>query len=166
VAASDVRALSQPLPECYRTWLFYGRNYERGDDPFEALRRAQQAFDEYRAELGRLDIDDIDLGHLQGRIDSATALVGADDSPASFLRTYVENATSQHSALIWADRVLRLPCALVDANVHFPDGTKVRLHAESAGIDFVTGRFKGFDYVIDEDSIIEPDGSDPDSEPR
>lgn len=140
-------------------WLFYGRNFERGDDPGQALREAQQAFDDFSRELGELDIDEMDLGHLQNRIVSATELIGPDDSPAAFLRRYVENATSQHSELIWPESVLGRPCALVDAVVHFGDGTTVTLEAESAPVDFHDGSFMGFDYRVDEDSVTGLDES-------
>ena len=154
--ASDSRALPQPLPECYAVWLFHGRNFERGDDPDESLLEAQQAFDEYNLQMSRIDVDDLDLGILQGRIESAMRLVGQEDSAAGYLRGALENNISQYSADVWPGDVLARPCGLVDAVVHFSDGTTVRLEPELMSIDFFSREFIGFDFQVDEDSLTGP----------
>lgn len=154
--ASDSRALPEPLPECYAVWLFYGRNFERGGDPDESLLEAQRAFDEYARQMSRIDVDDLDLGLLQGRIESAMRLVGPEDSAAGYLRMALENSISQYSADVWPGDVLGRPCGLTDAAVHFQDGTAVRLEAESMAIDFFSREFIGFHFQVDEESLTGP----------
>jgi hypothetical protein len=65
----------------------------------------------------------------------------------------MENTVSRYSASVWPEEVLGRPCGLVDAVVQFRDGRTVRLGAEVMTIEFGTGRFKGFDYWVDENSI-------------
>lgn len=65
----------------------------------------------------------------------------------------MENSVRVHSRKVWPEEVLGRPCGLVDAVVHFRDGKTVRLEAEVMTIEFGTGRFKGFDYRVDENSI-------------
>ena len=160
VAASEVRALPDPLPECYSAWLFFGQNFERGDDPEEALLEAQQAFGDYTRQMSRLDVDELDLGFLHDRFDSVEDLVGRETAGRSppLLRAILENSTRVYSENVWPEEVLGRPCGLVDAVVVFRDGKTVRLEAEVMTVEFGTGRFKGFDYRVDENSIKGPNG--------
>lgn len=152
----EAHALPKPLPECYAVWLFHGRNFERGDDPEEALLEAQRVFDEYTRQMSEIGIDDLNLGLMQGRIESGMSLVGPEDSEASYLRQTLENSVSRLSANVWPRQVLARPCALVDAFIYFHDGTVVRLEAESIAIDYFSREFVGFDFQVDEGSLADP----------